>query len=503
MEKVVATLGPYASFILKSVGIDIGSATSHLLFSRLLMVRQGVSLQSRFAVAMREISHASNILLTPYASSTLIDHEKLAAFIKESYKEAGIEAGEIDTGAVIITGNAVLKENARPLANLFSQEAGKFVCATAGPRLEALLCAHGSGAVEYSKQNRKTVLNIDAGGGTTKLATAKNGEVCSTAAINIGGRVVSLDSKGIVDRIEESAGLIARAAGCHLGIGEPLSKQEQSKMVAAMTDCLFEFTAGNPMSPLTKSLALTEPLPPAKYDCIMFSGGVAEYIYGRETRVFGDLGRELGDAIRERAFSGTLRVPVVQPSHLITATVIGASQYTLQVSGSTVHISDPRLLPLRGVPVIKPRLDDEENAVGITLGQQVRKAVETYGLGEGEAPVALALKWRGEPSYKNINKAAKSLAEGLSGWVGKKVPVVLVFDSDVGRMIGHQLNKEMNLNLDLISIDELELGDFEFIDIGEQVKGLSSVPVVIKSLVFGGGNLSLQAEHAHTKRTAL
>jgi ethanolamine utilization protein EutA len=164
-------------FTLKSVGIDIGSSTSHMVFSRLTLRRQGAALSGRFKVTDRQVLFRSKIMLTPYLSDTLIDVEQVQHFIANAYREARLQPDDIDTGAVIITGEALKKENAQPIVEYFAQYAGKFICAAAGHNHEALLAAYGSGAVDLSRSEAKTVLNVDMGGGTTKFALIAHGEV--------------------------------------------------------------------------------------------------------------------------------------------------------------------------------------------------------------------------------------------------------------------------------------------------------------------------------------
>src|SRR6185295_504333 len=200
---------------LNSVGIDIGSSTSHLIFSRLTLRRQGIALSSRFVVVKREILHESPILLTPYIDKTTIDTNKLRDFIHEAYQKAGVTPKDIDTGAVIVTGEAAKKKNADAIAELFSTEAGKFVCATAGHNLEAILAAYGSGAVHmtYHEGGDFTVMNVDIGGGTSKIAIVQGGKVVDTCAIEVGARLVAMDENGVINRLEDTALKIAKLAG--------------------------------------------------------------------------------------------------------------------------------------------------------------------------------------------------------------------------------------------------------------------------------------------------
>ena len=171
---------------LTTVGIDIGSSTSHLLFARVILQRQTQGLSSRFVVIDRRIVWRSPIMLTPFLPNGTIDAGKLGEFIADAYKQAGIQKHEVDSGAVILTGEAIKKTNARAIDEIFAAEAGKFVCATAGHKLECLLAAHGSGAVALSKERNSCVLHVDIGGGTTKLALIDKGEILALQAFAVG-----------------------------------------------------------------------------------------------------------------------------------------------------------------------------------------------------------------------------------------------------------------------------------------------------------------------------
>src|SRR5438067_8430110 len=209
---------------LTTVGVDVGSSTSHLLFARLHLQRLTQSLSSRFVVVHREVLHRSPILLTPYrADDGLIDVQALERFVRAAYAEAGLDPKDIDTGAVILTGAALERANARAVADLFADSGGKFVCASAGHNLEGILAAHGSGAVALSHQRGDTLLHIDVGGGTTKLGLLHDGEVLATAAVHVGGRLVAFDGDERITRIEPSARLLAQQRGIPLSLGARLT----------------------------------------------------------------------------------------------------------------------------------------------------------------------------------------------------------------------------------------------------------------------------------------
>src|SRR4051812_25880086 len=247
-------------FTLRSVGIDIGSSTTHLVFSKLTLRREGAAFSAHFRVTERELMYQSRIMLTPYLSGTLIDVDKVTSFIHAAYTEAGLAPSDIDTGAVVLTGEALKKENARPVAEFFAKDSGKFICASAGPNHEAVLAAHGCGAVALSKIDDATVLNVDVGGGTSKLSVIRDGVVTQTAAVNIGARLVAFDDNGIVTRIEEPVALISKEAGCSIALGEEFEEADRKRFAETMAKALFETMLNSHYSPLTQDLMLTDTL---------------------------------------------------------------------------------------------------------------------------------------------------------------------------------------------------------------------------------------------------
>src|SRR5712691_10978044 len=344
---------------LTTVGIDIGSSTSHLMFSRLHLQRLGQYLSSRYVVVNREMLHRSPILLTPYRADNTIDADALDVFVQQAFLEAGLTPDQVDSGAIILTGEAIKRTNARAVADLFADHAGKFVCASAGHNLEAILAANGSGGLELSRQTERTVLNVDLGGGTSKLALIADGHVLETAAINVGGRLVAFDAAGAVARIEPAARLVAETLGIELHLGQPLGMADQRRMAEALAESLFEVIRREPLGELAQQLMLTPCLTSTHaIDHVTFSGGVSEYLYNRDTPYFGDLASPLADAIRDRIDRHALPAGLQPAVERIRATVIGASQFTVQVSGNTIAISRPDMLPLHNVQVLYPRVAD-------------------------------------------------------------------------------------------------------------------------------------------------
>jgi len=484
---------------LTSVGIDIGSSTSHLIFSRLLLRRQGIALSSRFVVVKREILHESPILLTPYVDKTTIDTNKLRDFIHDAYQKAGVTPKDIDTGAVIVTGEAAKKKNADAIAELFSTEAGKFVCATAGHNLEAILAAYGSGAVHLTMHegNNYTVMNVDVGGGTSKIAITQSGKVIDTCAVEVGARLVAMDEQGKINRLEDTGVKIAKQAGIDLKLGGTMSDAEKEKMSELLCDSLFAVLERGKLSPFVQNLLLTPNLDYSdKVDAIMFSGGVSEYVYGNEKRNLGDLGNQLGRRVREAAEKFGKKIPLKSPEVRIRATVIGASQYTVQVSGNTIYLSHPDLLPLRNLQVVTPEFEQVEPLAPAAVESAVAKALQRFDI-DGERPIALALHWELGPSYPLIRNLAQGIADAMKDHVDKGQPLVLVFDADIAKLVGNILERELLPGAGIISIDGIDLKDFDFVDIGEELPDARAVPVVIKSLIFRHTETGRGHHHHH------
>lgn len=485
---------------LTSVGIDIGSSTSHLIFSRLLLRRQGLALSSRFVVVKREIIYESPILLTPYIDKTTIDTKELDAFIHDAYGQAKLSPKEIDTGAVIVTGEAAKKKNAEAISALFSAQAGKFVCATAGHNLEAVLSAHGSGAVGMTMDHGGdfTVMNVDIGGGTSKIAIVQRGAVIDTAALEVGARLVALDEHGRIDRLEDAALKIGKAAGVHLALGGTLSEDDKEKMAAVLCGCLFEVLERGPLSPLTRGLMLTPEVAfKERIDAVMFSGGVSEYVYDFEKRNLGDLGNQLGRRVREEAEKLSKKIPLQRADVRIRATVIGASQYTVQVSGNTIFLSDPAILPLRNLQVVTPQIRQREPLEVEAVKGAVEQALQRFDIHDGDRAAALAIHWELGPSYPLIRNLAEGITQAMREHIQRGQPLVLVFDADIAKLVGNIIERELLPGSGIISIDGIDLKDFDFVDIGEELPEARAVPVVIKSLIFRHAEWGRGHRHLH------
>lgn len=467
-----------------TVGIDIGSSTSHLMFARLHLRRLATGLSSRFVTVKRDILWRSPILLTPYRSDTLIDAETLGRFIDGAYKDACVAREKVDSGAVILTGVALTRPNARAIAELFAGEAGKFVCASAGHHLEAMMAANGSGSVALSRKHQNTLLNVDIGGGTSKFSLIRDGTVLASAAIAVGGRLL-VEEDGRIVRVEEPAQIVARSLGFELKLGGELFDGQRWLMIERMADLLVDMIAGKPPDALARALLVTDPLPaglPAA-DAVTFSGGVAEYMFAREEARFGDLGPDLAHELQHALAHHRLPMPVWDAGQGIRATVIGAAQFTVQVSGSTILVTHPDKLPVRNLPVLLCRFEMGERIVAAAVAAEVRAIAARSDLDEG-VPVALAFAWQGEPSHARLHALAAGIAEAMASRLEAPPGLCLLIDGDIGMTLGRIITQEIAPGAAVIAIDNVQLKEFDYVDIGEVQKPANVVPVIIKSLVF-------------------
>jgi ethanolamine utilization protein EutA len=456
-----------------------------------LLARQTQGLSSRFTVVHRQVIWRSPIMLTPFLADGKIDAARLGAFIAACCRDAGLAGSDIDSGAVILTGEAVKRKNAQAIDELFAAEAGRFVCATAGHQLEATLAAHGAGAVKLSKDRGECLLHVDIGGGTTKLALIDKGTLIGAAAVAVGGRLIATDESGAWSRIDQSARLAAGALGIATDAATLAAPERRLAVARRLAIIAADYILGTPPDALGKKLLLTAPLPrmvapaPAPV-AISFSGGVAEYIFGYEERGFGDIAKELAAELRGELKRRT-SLPLIDPGQRIRATAIGASQYTVQVSGKTIYLPRPGVLPVHNVPVVHvgpPSGVGLDGAIdGGAIAAAIRAGLARLDL-DADCRIAVAFSWAGDPDYPRLAAAARAVMAAVAPAGRRTQPLFLMIDGDIGKTFGRILVEELGLAGDVVAIDGVALQEFDFVDVGEMISPSGVVPVVIKSLLF-------------------
>ena len=462
-----------------SLGLDIGSSGTQAAFAR-LQVGGGAVAEAPFFL--------SPIMLTPIRADGSIDEDALWRIVEGFFDKADLRPDAVDTGAVILTGVAAEAGNARAIGARVSEMAGDLVCAVAGDHMEALLAAHGSGAVAMSKVRGGRLLLVDIGGGSTKLAIVRDGAVEATAALSVGGRLIVIDRQDQIVRLDRAGRLHARNAGFTWTVGDRISPTDLAAVGAAMADRVADAIAaivqGGAVPEGMAELLLTPwPSVARPVDGVLVSGGVAEYLYGRETRHFGDVAPMLGKTLRRR-IDGDETVTLLEPAERIRATVLGASAHSMQMSGDTIFLSShARLLPRRNLPVVRPAVDLSGAIDPATLAAAIRARRSSLGL--TDVAVGVALPWSGEPSHKRLRALAEGIVAGLEDRLAAGDPLHVITEGDIARSLGGILRDEIGIAADVLVIDGIALRDFDHVDLGRIRLPSGRVPMTIKSLRFG------------------
>ncbi|HEY4468674.1 MAG TPA: ethanolamine ammonia-lyase reactivating factor EutA [Klebsiella sp.] len=460
---------------LLSVGIDIGTTTTQVIFSRLELVnRATVSQVPRYEFIKREISWQSPVFFTPVDKQGGLKEAELKALILAQYQAAGIVPESVDSGAIIITGESAKTHNARPAVMALSQSLGDFVVASAGPHLESVIAGHGSGAQTLSEQRLCRVLNIDIGGGTSNYALFEAGKVSGTACLNVGGRLLETNGQGRVVHVHQPGQMIVDEVFGSDTHALSLTAGQLAQVARRMAELIVEVIDGT-LSPLAQKLMQTDLLPAgALPEVITLSGGVGECYRNQpaDPFCFADIGPLLAMALHEHP---RLREMNVQfPAQTVRATVIGAGAHTLSLSGSTIWLEGVAL-PLRNLPVAIPR-------EGADLVNGWQQALIQLDLDPKTDAYVLALPAALPVRYATLLAIIDSLLAFLTRFPNPH-PLLVVAEQDFGKALGMLLRPQLQ-QPPLAVIDEVSVRAGDYIDIGTPLFGGSVVPVTVKSLAF-------------------
>ena len=477
-----------------SAGIDIGTSTIQLVFTRITIenVSPGAMIP-KVVIVDRKVVYRSDVYFTPLLSPTQIDAPRVKALIVSEFQKASIKPDDIDTGAVIITGETARKDNAKQVADMLSDFAGDFVVATAGPDLESIIAGKGAGSAQHSYKQNITVTNFDIGGGTTNIAVYKVGEVIDTTCLDIGGRLIKFEKGSTkVTYISEKWAEMTQRMGMPVKAGDTLSRSQVDRIVQRMVEILEE-AAG--LRPASRDLVFlvgrnTSDLKrDSTPDKISFSGGVAVHIYDTQNKAsdfqYSDLGVLLGQAVRRSAL--VRKIDQFESVETIRATVIGAGSHATDISGSTINFTRDSALPLKNVPILRLSANDEEKPVS-AWADTIQKKLNWFNLDSGAQHIGLAIKGPKMPEFSFIQELAEAIIQGLDAMMSIDKPLLVITEEDFAKVLGQTIEAKLRsrqIKKDVICIDSIEVKDGDYIDVGKPLAGGTVLPVIVKTLVFG------------------
>ena len=470
-----------------SVGIDIGTSTTQVIFSKLRMENTSNFFSvPRISIVEKEVVYKSRIYITPLKTASLIDGDAVRNIVETEFKESGFMPKDTATGAVIITGESARKENAALVLEKLSSFAGDFVVSTAGPDIESEIAGKGSGAQQYSQENDCVTVNLDIGGGTTNIAAFDCGEVIAKGCFDIGGRQVRIDNDFKVEYISPSAEIITKALNLKIKAGEKTDINSLRSLCDEMANLLGQALNISERTPLlervktsgSSDLNIDKPV-----RAVFFSGGVADCIYktGFDILQFGDLGVLLGNSIRNSRLTSAFRLVI--PKETIRATVVGAGTYTTSVSGSTITYTND-IFPLKNIPVFKLSPSEEQRCFdgdSVFLLEKVKWFLKQ----NDTSRFVLALKGRSNPSYGQLRLLASCIGSALEGALEKDEPFLILVERDIAKALGQLLSRASGSERCIISVDGIKVGQNNFIDFGKPLMDGLVIPVVVKTLIFG------------------
>lgn len=472
-----------------SVGIDIGTTTTSMIVSRLGISNTAASYRvPEVSITAKDIIYRSPLYLTPQKDRDLLDGEAIRSIVETEYRAAGIRPEDVDTGAVIITGESSLKENAQIIIDKLSTLAGEFVVATAGPDLESILAGRGSGAEAFSKQYGCVAANLDIGGGTTNVSVFNCGALEAQTCIDVGGRIAKYDDTGCLTYVSPRLNALGALRGLQWREGERLSDEDLRAIGRLLADAVLDSIA--PVhSDLTrvsttnrsKPIRLTDPI-----QYVSFSGGVADCYYRDEPdlRAYLDLGPSIAKALHERVEAqakGPDAFDVVEPKETIRATVVGAGTYMTEVSGSTISYSED-LFPIKNLPMFLPSEGAETKLYehdASALKEELRWYMEQAQVDR----MGLCIRGKERTTYPELKNLAETLLQADREVLNRAHPLIIICENDLAKALGQVMGRQAN-GRTIVCLDCIKIHSGDYIDIGRPVMDGVALPVVVKTLIF-------------------
>lgn len=476
--------------VLLSVGIDLGTTTTQVVFSRLEIENEAtVFTIPRIKIVDKKIIYRGGIHFTPLLNRTTIDIQKVRAIIEEEYKKAGISPRSVSVGAAIITGETARKENSESALNTLSGLAGDFVVATAGSDLESILAGRGAGTADMSRGLwDKALVNLDVGGGTTNIGVFKAGSPVDTSCLDIGGRQIIIDPKTeTLVYVAEKVKTLGSRMGLDLAEGRKAGRNDIERLCSRLAEILAESIG---LAPPTADLELFITAHPLRskwqFAGVTYSGGVADFIYSgydpQNPYPYGDIGALLGNKIRD--CPALNRIERLIPKETIRATVVGAGSNAVDISGSTIAWSDKSILPIQNIPIVKMTTEDEADSYRLFAPRLAEKLSWFRDESGGYQLVAVGFAGVHNPSFDLVKDLSAKIIQGMGDYLKGNNPVILIIDNDMAKALGYALMNALPAKK-FIVLDSIKVDTGDYIDIGLPAAAGRVIPVVVKTLVFG------------------
>ena len=471
-----------------SAGIDIGTTTTQLIFSRLTIQNTaGFGRIPQTEITDKQILYRSPIYFTPLLDEHTMDGNAIRHILEKEYLSAGIRPSDISTGAVIITGESVKKRNAQQVADALSSIAGSFVVSSAGPDLESILAGKGSGAAALSRETGKVVANLDIGGGTTNICLFEAGEMVDCACLDIGGRMIQVQDGILAGMTEKCRELLERhQLNCQAGAPAslPLLQSFCSLLADLCAACVGWIPADASACQADLTLLQTNHLLSGHVvpEFFTFSGGVAACMEDpslqEDWNRYGDIGPLLAAALMQQPFFQKGNRKKAQET--MRATVIGAGNYSTVISGSTISYTETDF-PLRNLPIGKITLQTAED---LSFLEMRLHRVLSLLMAEADGRMAVAFQGIPCPSFLQIQEMALHIMNQYETCCPPGSDIILITEADIGKALGQALRHINHQHHRIICLDHICCDSGDYIDLGIPVANGTVIPVIVKTMIF-------------------
>lgn len=468
-----------------SVGIDIGTTTTSMIVSRLAVENTAmVYMAPNVELTSKQIIYRSPVYLTPLLNQDTLDGDEIKRIIENEYASAGIRPEDVDSGAVIITGESALKENARLITDKLSEFAGDFVVATAGPDLESIISGRGAGAESFSKTYGCVTANLDIGGGTTNISVFNCGDLVGQTCIDVGGRLIKYNKNREITYVSERFNDVGKERNIQVIPGMTVDDNKLALAGDLLADVILDALHQEHYSftkiSTTKNSQKLNLAFPIQY--ISFSGGIADCYYSEEEDMYryDDLGPCIAKALREKLPKEPYEV--IEPRETIRATVVGAGIYTTEVSGSTISYTD-EIFPIKNLPVFK--IGEKAERALYECDTHIAREELGWFMGQSQNEhIGICIKGKQKASYDDIKNLSQALIEIDEMCLGESAPMIILCENDMAKALGQVLKRYIRSTKCVLCLDKIRMGSGDYIDIGKPILNGIAVPIVIKTLIF-------------------